>query len=99
MFGKRSMRLGLEEYRRTEGAVLMDVREREAFLAGHIPGAANLPLSELDSIGLDKGTPLFLYCLRGMRSRQAQRRLRKMGYIRAKSIGGIAGYEGPLETH
>jgi len=36
---------GLEEFKSTPGAVLVDVRELDEFASGHIPGAVNLPLS------------------------------------------------------
>ena len=36
---------GLEEYRATSGAILVDVREADEFRSGHIPSAVNVPLS------------------------------------------------------
>ena len=87
---------GLEEYRATPDAVLVDVREADEFGAGHIPGAVNEPLSAITGTALPKDRPLFLYCLRGTRSKQAEKLLKYMGY-RAKSIGGIAAYKGELE--
>ena len=88
---------GIEEYKNTDGAVLVDVRETDEFAAGHIPGAVNLPLSKIQSISFDKNMPLFLYCLRGSRSMRAASILKKMGYLHVKSIGGIKGYKGALE--
>ncbi|MBR1707834.1 MAG: rhodanese-like domain-containing protein [Clostridia bacterium] len=87
---------GLQEVQRTKAAVLVDVREADEFCSGHIPGAVNIPLSRITSISFEKTTPLFLYCLRGTRSRRAMGILKKMGYT-AKSIGGITGYKGQLE--
>ena len=87
---------GLEEYRLTPGALLVDVREPEEYAAGHIPGAVNLPLSGIRGAALPGGRPLFLYCLRGSRSRRAAGILKKMGYP-VKSIGGIRGYRGAIE--
>ena len=87
---------GLEEYNSTPGAVLVDVREADEFASGHIPGAVNAPLSTIDQLALPVEAPLFLYCLRGTRSRRAAGILRKMGYT-AKSIGGIRGYKGEVE--
>ena len=87
---------GLEEYRAAPGALLVDVREREEYAAGHIPGAVNAPLSGIAAAALPKDRPLFLYCLRGTRSMQAAAVLRRMG-CRAKSIGGISGYGGKIE--
>ena len=87
---------GLAEYRNTADAVLLDVREKDEFLAGHIPGAVNQPLSAIDRITVPKEKTLFVYCLRGTRSKRATAILKKMGY-QAKSIGGIMDYAGPVE--
>ena len=87
---------GLEEYRATSGAILVDVREADEFHSGHIPGAVNAPLSTITSTTLPKTAPLFLYCLRGSRSKRAAGILKRMGYT-VKSIGGINGYKGEVE--
>lgn len=83
---------GLEEYRATPGAILVDVREADAFQKGHIPGAVNAPLSTIADAALPIDRPLLLYCRRGMRSRRAAAILKRRGY-HAKSIGGIGGYK------
>ena len=88
---------GLEEYRATANAVLVDVREPYEFVSGHIPGAVNVPLSAIAATTLPKDTPLFLYCLRGSRSKQAAGVLKQNEYSRVKSIGGIKQYKGQLE--
>ena len=85
---------GLAECRSTEGALLIDVREPEEYASGHIPGAVNVPLSSFDGAGLPRDRALFLYCQRGIRSARAAARLKKRGYTKAKSIGGIAKYKG-----
>lgn len=95
-FSKSTINEAVEECRGTRGAVLVDVRERDEFCAGHIPGAMNVPLSEIGTIDIPKDRPLFVYCLRGTRSRQAVGALRQLGYT-AKSIGGIVSYRGQLE--
>ena len=87
---------GLETYRATSGAILVDVREADEFATGHIPGAVNAPLSTISNTTLPKDAPLFLYCLRGSRSKRAAGILKKMGYT-VKSIGGIGGYKGTIE--
>jgi len=83
---------GLEEYRATSGAILVDVREADEFASGHIPGA----LSTISQTAPPKDAPLFLYCLRGTRSKRVAGILRGMGYT-VKSIGGISGYKGTIE--
>ena len=98
MFLRREdINAGLEEYNRIPGAVLLDVRETDEFQSGHVPGAVNLPLSRIEQAKLEKNEAIFVYCLRGTRSRQAVSRLMRMGYAKVKSIGGITGYKGELE--
>ena len=87
---------GLEESRRTENALLVDVREAEEYASGHIPGAVNAPLSTIAGADLPMDRPLFLYCLRGSRSARAAGILRRRGYGRVRSIGGIARYKGEI---
>ena len=87
---------GLDEYRQTPNAFLVDVREADEYKAGHIPGAINIPLSAIADTALPKDQTIFLYCLRGTRSRQAAGILKKMG-CKVKSIGGIAGFKGTVE--
>ena len=96
-FHRTNINDAVEELRKTPGAVLMDVREADEFRSGHIPGAVNAPLSVIEEVMLPKDKPLFIYCLRGTRSKQAVSRLKRMGYQNVRSIGGIASYKGQLE--
>ena len=97
LFARRpALSEGLEQYRNTSGAVLLDVRTPEEYRDGHLPGAKNLPLDRLEAIALPRETPLFVYCYSGARSGQACRKLQAMGY-RCENIGGLAGYRGSLE--
>ena len=81
----------ITECRWTTGAVLADVREKEEYDSGHIPGSVNIPLSAIRNIQLS------VYCLRGRRSRKAVDILSRMGYKNARSIGGIKNYTGSKE--
>lgn len=47
------------------------------FRSGHIPEAVNVPLSAIQTNSFPKDTPLFVYCLRGARSRKAVRKMLK----------------------
>lgn len=95
-FNKTNITNAVAECRNTPGAVLLDVREIDEFRSGHIPGAVNVPLSAVHTISIPKTNTLFVYCLRGTRSRQAVNILKRMGYD-ARSIGGITSYKGPVE--
>ena len=96
-FDKTNINDAVEGWRNTVDAVLIDVREADEFRAGHIPGAINVPLSGIDTISIPKDKQIFVYCLRGTRSSQAARKMKKMGYTKVKSIGGIMGYKGRIE--
>ncbi|MDY6029163.1 MAG: rhodanese-like domain-containing protein [Acidaminococcaceae bacterium] len=89
---------GFEEFRRTEGAMLLDVRSAEEFAEGHLPGSVNLPLPALaDGVKtIAPSTPVFVYCRSGARSGRAADELMRMGYGSVKNIGGILDYKGDL---
>src|SRR5512139_625976 len=84
-----------------QGAVLIDVRDREELVQeGIIPGALHAPRGTLEwSVdpqsptfirGLDPAKPVVLYCRSGGRSALAAQQLAKMGYGDASSLqGGI----------
>ena len=91
----------LQAYQNTPGAVLLDVRERDEYTAGHIPGSVNLPLSALvgqGSVPYGKNTPLYVYCHSGARSSRAAAVLRSRVYQNVQNIGGIAAYTGEVEV-
>ena len=49
----------------SEGAQLVEVLPAKEYGEGHIPGALNLPLKQLDAEtagGLDRGRPIVVYC-------------------------------------
>lgn len=84
---------------REASSILIDVREQDEYKAGHIPGAINYPLSNLNNTALlwPKDAVLYVYCLAGTRSCKAVGYLRSQGYTNAKNIGGIHAYRGSLE--
>lgn len=88
---------GVETCRKTQGAVMLDVRTEEEYCSGHIEGSVNVPLDQLVSVpGIvkDKNTPLFVYCYSGSRSSRAVALLKQMGYPNVTNIGGIQHYRG-----
>ena len=100
LFSEPTIDAGFEDYHKTQGAILLDVRTPEEFADGHIPGSRNLPLSELARIKekiFEKDTPIFVYCHSGSRSQQAAAALKQMGYCNIKNIGGIIHYHGTVE--
>jgi len=86
--------------------IILDIREKEAFEAGHVPGAIHLPRGQLelrvDSELPDPTVRILAYCEFGKISTLAAATLRELGYGRAAALdGGMkawreAGY--PLES-
>ena len=101
MYQKKEMHSGLEEFRATPNALLVDVRNPSEYNAGHIPGSINFALSrilqEAEEEFSDKSQPLFVYCQSGARSARAGKLLELLGYESVIDLGGIADYTGPKE--
>lgn len=100
-FKQSNINQGIEEYKMTAGAVLLDVRTLQEYQEGHIPESKNVPLQQLDnivSVAKNKDIPLFVCCYSGSRSRQATGMLQRMGYSKVNNIGGIAAYSGKVEN-
>lgn len=88
---------GIEEYKKTEGAMLIDVRTPDEYEGKRVPGSKNVPLQDIEKIveiAPEKDTPLFVYCLSGGRSSAATKKLKGMGYTNVNNIGGISSYKG-----
>jgi rhodanese-related sulfurtransferase len=75
-----------------EKAVVVDVCEPAEFAAGHVGGAKNIPLADLEkklaAAVKNKSLPLILVCQSGARSGRALAIAKKLGYEQAQSLGG-----------
>lgn len=75
-----------------EGARIVDVRSREQFDAGHVQGAINVPLLELDArlaeFG-DENAPIVLYCNTGQTSGRVASILVRRGFTRVFNAGSV----------
>ena len=77
-----------------EDAQIIDVREPDEYVAGHLPESRNIPLGRLEERAgeLDKfkDAPLILVCKTGARTVGACKQLEKLGFTRAHALeGGI----------
>jgi rhodanese-related sulfurtransferase len=75
-----------------EKGVVIDVCGADEFAQGHIKGALNVPLDELDArLGKavkNKSTPLIMVCAAGVRAKRAQAMAQKLGFEKVHSIQG-----------
>jgi phage shock protein E len=75
-----------------DALLILDVRTREEFAAGHVPGALNIPytelparIAELPSVA-DKD--VVVYCTTGVRAERAATRFRENGFTRLLHLEG-----------
>ena len=75
-----------------EKAVVIDVCEAREYAAGHVAGAKNIPLSQLENkltaSVKNKTVPLILVSYSGARSNRAVSIAKKLGYEKAVSLSG-----------
>ena len=74
------------------GLILLDVREKDAFASGHIPGAQHLPRGQLE-LRVNKELPdptrrILVACEFGHISTLAAATLRELGYTQAAALDG-----------
>ncbi len=80
-----------------EKAVVVDICEPAEYAAGHIVGARNIPLGELEgklaAVVKNKATLLILVCQSGARSSRALAIAKKLGFENVQSLaGGLAAW-------
>lgn len=84
---------------------ILDVRTPEEFAAGHVPGAINIPYTELEEryseLQLEGSDELVVYCQSGRRAAIAEAALSELGFTNVRDLDGhIAAWkqaERPLE--
>lgn len=94
--------IGNEQLRtlQAQGARIVDVREAGEFSTlGHIAGAQNVPLSQLQSAAesWNRDLPVVVYCASGARSLNAAQYLVAQGFRKVYNLTkGVAGWDGQL---
>ena len=102
--GEGYKRISMDEAKtlmeKEEGYILLDVRTKGEYESGYIPGAINIPLSDIDEEIIsslpDKSQMILVYCRSGNRSREASDKLSKLGYSNVLEIGGINAWKGEI---
>ncbi len=82
--------------------LFLDVREKDEFKAGHLPGALNILYTDVTGMTdqLPKDRPIVTYCIHSAhRAPQAAATLRKLGFTNAYVMeGGIVAWEAGGQT-
>ncbi|MDN4164812.1 rhodanese-like domain-containing protein [Cytophagales bacterium LB-30] len=111
MFGlfngtKKYENIGSAEMQKIMGedknAIVLDVRTKDEFKSGHIPGAKNIDIfsptfsTEIDM--LDKTKTYLVYCRSGNRSGSACGAMASKGFDKLYNLsGGIGAWQGPVK--
>lgn len=75
--------------------IIIDVRSPQEYAAGHVKGAINIPYELIAQrigtlAGVEKSTPMLLYCLSGARSSVACGVLAELGFGNAVNGGALS---------
>ncbi|MBF2685914.1 rhodanese-like domain-containing protein [Listeria welshimeri] len=75
---------------------ILDVRDEDAFIEGHIPNAINIPINELPEklATLDKKKAYTIICYAGGRSERASQFLAAEGFDVTNVMGGMGAFRG-----
>ena len=80
------------------GYVILDVRRRDEYAAKHIPNAINIPNESIRTREIpelpDKDQLILVHCHSGRRSKEASKKLVKLGYTNIMNFGGIVDWKG-----
>ena len=76
------------------GGLVIDVREPEEYVDGHVPGARLMPLSRLGALATDLpgGQPVYVICASGNRSQAGAGLLARRGVEAYSVAGGTSGW-------
>jgi rhodanese-related sulfurtransferase len=76
------------------GAVVLDVRNPDEYVEGHVPGAKLIPLGELGARQdeIPDGDPVYVVCASGGRSLAATKAMVEAGYRAVSVAGGTKGW-------
>jgi len=82
----------MHELAEHDDTLIIDVRKPEEYDAGHVPGAVNIPLDDLedsaDRLPGDHDAPVVTVCNRGNQSLNGLLVLKSMGYRNVRSLDG-----------
>lgn len=83
--------------KQTQGAIIIDVRSNREYEENHLDKSINIPEYEIDGkiekIVKEKNKCIVVYCTSGNRSKNAYKKLKKMGYVHVFNLyGGLDNY-------
>lgn len=72
--------------------IILDVRSRDEYNQGHVPGAINVPYDHYEAALLDlklnKSDEVIVYCERGGRAKKVEKSLENQGFFEVRHLEG-----------
>ena len=88
--------VSLDEFEKlhADSASVVDVREPDEYVSGHVPGARSIPMGQLPSrmSEIDREQPVYLICASGGRSGAMTDFLSQAGFDAWSVAGGTGGW-------
>ena len=78
-----------------DNVTLLDIRDEDSFLQGHIPNAINLSNNNIDEVinNSDRKHNILIYCYKGIGSQNVAQHFCDLGYKNIFSLeGGFTGF-------
>ena len=99
--GEPYYRISVDEAAQMYGrddVVVVDVRRPDEYAEGHVDGAVNVPVDEVEArlseieakLGGDRNKPIVVYCRSGRRAARAKEILTKNGFTKVTNLGGLS---------
>lgn len=84
---------------KTESLNIIDVREVDEYIKGHIPNSKNHPLSniEQEKNKFSKSKEYYIICQSGNRSSIVSKYLGELGFDVVNVMGGMSSWKGDIE--
>ncbi|NPA93582.1 MAG: molybdopterin-synthase adenylyltransferase MoeB [Chloroflexi bacterium] len=82
--------------------LVIDIRDPEEFQIGHLPGARNVPLEQLDTAlkDLPREAEIVVVCRRGRRSADAVAKMKAAGFAHVRRLdGGLEAWKALVDPH
>ena len=78
------------------GGFVIDIREPDEYVDGHVPGARLMPLARLGALAAEvpSGQPVYVICASGNRSKAGAGLLAQRGIEAYSVAGGTGGWAG-----
>ncbi len=77
------------------GAIIIDVREKEEFCEAHFYNSVNIPISQIDEIlKYPRDTIIIFCCLSGGRAEKALKFAQEKGFVNVYNVGGYEKLQG-----